>query len=346
MMKKKLGDSLFMTIHEQMLQQQIAGLSLAYIKDGELQKTECFGLLEVGKTTSINTETIFNACSISKLLTSILVLKLVEQEIVDLDEDINQKLTSWKIPDNNYTRAKKVTLRHLLCHQAGIIDPKGSFPPLLSLTQMPSMGDILHGKTPFCPMPIESTIEPGHEFHYSDAAFCIVQLLIEDTTGSMFPKLVTDLIFRPLAMTNSFFSSEVPTANTASGHYKDGTLTAQRHPIYPYDAACGLWTTPSDLVKLLLEVMQALKGKGTLGLSSIHELVRPQGCKEWMGLGVFLDGTGEQLEISSLGWGVGYQCMLVAYPHLEKGFVAMSNTDTSVHQMQGLLGDIYRSFVN
>jgi len=64
-----------------------------------------------------------------------------------------------------------------------------------------------------------------------------------------------------------------------------------------------------------------------------------------MGLGVFLDGAGEQLEISSLGWGVGYQCMLVAYPHLDKGFVAMINTDTGVHQMQGLLGEIYRSFI-
>ena len=334
-----------MTIHEQMSQQQIAGLSIAYIKDGELRKAECFGLLEVGKTNRINTETIFNACSISKLVTSILVMKLVEQGIVDLDEDINQKLTSWKMPEHSYTQEKKVTLRHLLSHQAGISDPKGSFSPLHSLWQRPSMVDLLKGTTPYCSIPIDSTFEAGQEFHYSDAGFCIVQLLIEDTTGSSFSTLMTDVIFRPLAMTNSFFSSAVPTANTASGHQKDGTLTAQRYPIYPYDAACGLWTTPSDLAKLLQEVMQALKGKGTLGLASIHELIRPQGCKEWMGLGVFLDGAGEQLEISSLGWGVGYQCMLVAYPHLGKGFVAMINTDTGVHQMQGLLGEIYRSFI-
>ncbi|WP_339279969.1 serine hydrolase domain-containing protein [Lysinibacillus sp. FSL P2-0066] len=334
-----------MTIHEQMLLQQIAGLSIAYIKDGELQQADCFGLLEVGKTNRVNTETIFNACSISKLLTGILVMKLVEQGIVDLDEDINQKLTSWKMPDNSYTQAKKVTLRHLLSHQAGIIDPKGSFSPLHSLWQRPSMVDLLKGTTPYCPIPIDSKFEAEQEFHYSDAGFCIVQLLMEDIIGSNFSTLMTDLIFRPLAMTNSFFSSAVPTANTASGHHKDGTVTAQRYPIYPYDAACGLWTTPSDLAKLLQEVMQALKGKGTLGLASIHELIRPQGCKEWMGLGVFLDGAGEQLEISSLGWGVGYQCLLVAYPHLDKGFVAMTNTDTGVHQMQGLLGEIYRSFI-
>ena len=96
-----------MTIHEQMSQQQIAGLSIVYIKDGELQKAECFGLSEVGKTNRINTETIFNACSISKLVTSILVMKLVEQGIVDLDEDINQKLTSWKMPEHSYTQGKK-----------------------------------------------------------------------------------------------------------------------------------------------------------------------------------------------------------------------------------------------
>ncbi|WP_196426678.1 serine hydrolase domain-containing protein [Lysinibacillus cavernae] len=334
------------TIHERMSQQQIVGLSLAYIEDGVIQKTECFGELEVGTSKEINEETIFNACSISKLLTSILVLKLVEGGLLDLDENINDKLVSWKMPDNDYTHVKKVTLRHLLSHQSGIVDPDNSFSPLFSFAQWPSMNDLLQGTTPYCPTPIKSSFEPGLEFHYSDAGFCIVQLLVEEATNTSFPSLMTDIIFQPLAMTNSFFSSKLPTVNTACGHNKDGTLTPQKYPLYPYPAACGIWTTPSDLAKLLIEVMQALKGKSKLGLTSIHELIHPQGCKEWMGLGVFLDGTSKKLEMSSLGWGVGYQCMLVAYPYLEKGFVVMSNTDTGVHQMQGFIGDIYRSFVN
>jgi len=336
-----------LSIHEHMAKQQIAGLSLTYIEDGAIQKTECFGVLELGTTNKVNEKTIFNACSISKLLTSILVLKLVEQGEVDLDEDINHKLISWKMPESDYTRSKKVTLRSLLSHHAGIVDPEDSFSPLHPVVQWPSMQDLLQGTTPYCPKPIKSTLEPFQEFHYSDAGYCIVQLLIEEVTGTTFPTLMTNLIFQPLAMNHSFFSSTLPTDLSACGHHKDGTLTTPSHPLYPYHAACGIWTTPSDLANLLIEIMQSLNGKGKLGLTNttIHELMHTQGCKEWGGLGVFLDGQGEQLEISSLGWGVGYQCMLVAYPYLEKGFVIMSNTDTGVHQMQGIMGDIYRSFV-
>jgi len=337
-----------LTIYDLMVQNQIAGLSLAFIEHGEIRRTECLGVLEVGTTDYVNEETIFNACSISKLLTSILVLKLVEQGKIDLDEDINRHLLSWKLPESDYTWAKKVTLRNLLSHQSGIVDPEDSFSPLHSLAQWPSMKDLLQGATPYCHSPIESTLEPNQEYHYSDAGYCIIQLLIEDLTNTPFSSLMGDLIFQPLAMHHSFFSSALPIAHTASGHHKDGTRTIPSHPLYPYDAACGIWTTPSDLAKLLIDMMQTLRGKGKLGLTAptMHELMHTKGCNESVGLGVFFDGQGEQVEISSLGWGVGYQCMLVAYPYLEKGFVVMSNPDSGVHQMQGIMGDIYRSFVS
>ncbi|WP_029987059.1 serine hydrolase domain-containing protein [Lysinibacillus fusiformis] len=336
-----------LTIYDRMVQKQIAGLSLAFIEHGEIQRTECIGVLEVGSTDYVNEETIFNACSISKLLTSILVLKLVEQGKIDLDEDINRNLFSWKLPESDYTRAKKVTVRSLLSHQSGIVDPEDSFSPLHSLAQWPSMKDLLQGATSYCQSPIKSSLKPNQEFHYSDAGYCIIQLLIEDVINTPFPSLMNDLIFQPLAMNHSFFSSSLPIAHTASGHHKDGTTTIPSHPLYPYDAACGIWTTPSDLAKLLIDMMQTFKGKGKLGLTAttMHELMHTQGCHESVGLGVFLDDQGEQVEISSLGWGVGYQCMLVAYPYLEKGFVVMSNTDSGVHQMQGIMGDIYRTFV-
>lgn len=336
-----------LTIYDRMVQKQIAGLSLAFIEHGQIERTECLGVLEVGSTDYVNEETIFNACSISKLLTSILVLKLVEQGKVDLDEDINHNLVSWKLPESDYTRVKKVTLRSLLSHQSGIVDPEDSFPPLDSLVQWASMKDLLQGATSYCQSPIESTLEPNQEFHYSDAGYCIIQLLIEDVTNTPFSSLMDDLIFQPLAMHHSFFSSAFPIVHTARGHHKDGTRTIPSHPLYPYDAACGIWTTPSDLAKLLIDMMHTLKGKGKLGLTAttMDELMHAQDCNQSVGLGVFFDGQGEQVEISSLGWGVGFQCMLVAYPYLEKGFVVMSNTDSGVHQMQGIMGDIYRSFV-
>ncbi|WP_285397790.1 serine hydrolase domain-containing protein [Lysinibacillus sp. fls2-241-R2A-57] len=335
-------------ISERMEHYRITGLSLVAIEKSKISKSDYFGVLEAGSDQKINEHTIFNACSISKFLTSILVSKLVEQGYLNLDEDINKKLVSWKVPDNQFTKHKKVTLRNLLCHQSGIVDPESSFTAVESFNDMPSMLEILDGKTPYCKTPIEITYEPESEFHYSDAGFCVIQLLIEDTMGKPFSVLMDELIFQPLSMTNSTFSSTLSTSNTdnfACGHDKNGELISGKYAIYPYLAACGIWTTPNDLAKLLLDVTSAIKGQSKLGLmaTGIKELFQPQGCKEWAGLGVFLDGAEEKLEFSSLGWGVGFQCMLVAYPYLEKGIIMMTNTDTGVHQMKGIMGEIYHS---
>ncbi|MFJ7731640.1 serine hydrolase domain-containing protein [Lysinibacillus sp. NPDC097231] len=330
-------------IRERMEHYRITGLSLVAIEKGKISKTDQFGVLEAGTDKYVNEHSIFNACSISKFLTSILVMKLVEQGIVDLDEDINKKLVSWKVPDNQLTKHKKVTLRNLLSHQSGIVDPEGSFATVESFNDMPSMVEILNGKTP-----IEVMYEPESEFHYSDAGFCVIQLLIEDIMSKPFSVLMDELIFQPLSMTNSTFSTSLSTSNTdnfACGHNQNGTLIPGKYFIYPYSAACGIWTTPRDLTKLLLDVMKAVKGQSKIGITKkqVKELLTPQGCKEWTGLGIFLDGTDEKLELSSLGWGVGFQCMLIAYPYLEQGIVMMTNTDTGMHQMKGIMGEIYHS---
>ncbi|MGE7672918.1 serine hydrolase domain-containing protein [Lysinibacillus sp. NPDC094403] len=326
----------------------ITGLSLVAIEKGKISRTDQFGVLEASTDKNIDEHSIFNACSISKFLTSMLVMKLVEQGIVDLDEDVNKKLVSWKVPNNQFTKHKKVTLRNLLSHQSGIVDPEGSFMPIESFKETPSMVEILQGKTPYCPNSTEVTYEPESEFHYSDAGFCLIQLLIEDITQKPFSHLMDTFIFKPLSMTNSTFSTSLSTLNMdtfACGHDRNGALIPGKYSIYPSLAACGIWTTPSDLTKLLLDVMNAFKGQSKIGLTTklVRELFRSQGCKEWTGLGVFLDGTDEKLEFSSLGWGVGFQCMLVAYPYLEQGLVMMTNTDTGMHQMKGIMGEIYHS---
>jgi len=210
------------------------------------------------------------------------------------------------------------------------------------------MVEIMSGTTPYCPTSIAVTVEPESEFHYSDAGFCLIQLLIEDITQETFSHLIDDFIFKPLGMANSTFSTSLSTSNMdnfACGYDQNGALIPGKYSIYPYLAACGIWTTPSDLTKLLLDIMIAVKGQSKIGITTkqAKELFRSQGCKEWTGLSVFLDSTDEKLEFSSLGWGVGFQCMLVAYPYLEKGIVMMTNTDTGMHQMKGIMGEIYHS---
>jgi len=337
-------------IEERMNHFRVQGLSLLFIEQGQISKIEHHGTLEAGTNQKVNAHSLFNNCSISKFLTSLLVMSLVEQGYLNLDEDVNKKLISWKVPDSRFTKHNKVTLRNLLCHQSGIVDPAHSFPPLNALKEYPSMKDLLYGKTPYCKRAIEVSNEPWHAFHYSDAGYCIIQQLIEDVMQQPFENSMEDFIFKPLHMENSTFSTSMTNSHEktyACGHHQNGELVAGSYPTYPYPAACGLWTTPSDLAKFLLEFMHAIKGASQIGISAklAKAVLETQGGKEWTGLGVFLEGAQHEVEISSLGWGVGFQCMLVAYPYLEKGFIIMTNTDVGVHQMQGIIGELYRSFI-
>ncbi|ETI70888.1 serine hydrolase domain-containing protein [Neobacillus vireti] len=336
-------------ICERMEHYIVAGLSIALIDKGQINMTAGFGVLEAGTTNIVNSNSIFNACSISKFVTSMLVMKLTEQGVFDLDEDVNNRLSSWKVPENEFTQKNKVTLRRLLSHQSGVTDPDGSFAELNFTQGFPVMVDLLEGRTPYCNVPINVMYEPGSDFQYSDAGFCIIQLLIEDSFGKPFYEVMNEHIFEPLNLKNSSFPQTISKARRedfSCGH-KNGKIVNVKYPIYPYPAASGLWTTPSDLAILVIEFMRSLRGESEIGLSAsmAKEMINPQGCKAWTGLGVFLDGSKHEIEISSLGWGVGFQCMMVAYPYLETGAVIMTNTDLGVHQLKSIIGEVYNSLI-
>ncbi|MGD6855852.1 serine hydrolase domain-containing protein [Bacillus infantis] len=322
----------------------VQGLSLVLIEDGQISAEEQYGLREAGTTNLVQDDSLFSACSISKFLTGMLVMVLADRGVFDLDEDVNRGLKSWKVPDGRFTDKNKVTLRQLLSHQSGVVDPDGSFSELNLNDEVPSIVELLEGKTAYCKVPIEVAYEPGSEFHYSDAGYCIVQLLIEDVTGRSFEDLAYELIFEPLKMENSSFPRMISGKNYACGHDKNGQLIEGKYSVYPYPAASGLWTTPAELAGLVIELMNAINGESKIGLSAekAKEIIQQQG-KDWAGLGVFLDGSEKELEISSLGWGVGFQCMMAAYPYKGTGLVIMMNTDSGVHQMKGIIGEIYRS---
>ncbi len=335
-------------LQERMKYYRVSGLSITLINQGQISMTEGIGVLEEGTSRGVSQQSIFNACSISKFLTSMLVLKLAEQGILNLDEDMNKKLISWKIPDSKFTQSRKVTLRTLLSHQSGIIDPEGSFGEIGLSNNIPRIVDLLGGRTPYCKEPIKVSYEPESDFQYSDAGYCVIQQVIEDIIGKPFEIVMQEHIFKPLNMDKSFLVQsiqDIKDKDFSCGHNKNGTIVDGKYPIYPYLSAAGLWTTSVDLAKLVMELMNSLKGNSKIGLSKgkAKEIITSKSCKEWAGLGIFLEGTGQNIEISSLGWGKGFQCMMVAYPYLGTGAVIMTNTDLGTHQMKGLIGEIYKS---
>ncbi|MFE8699814.1 serine hydrolase domain-containing protein [Cytobacillus sp. FJAT-54145] len=338
-------------IKERMEHYNVNGLSIALIENGKISGTENYGLLEVKSNREVNENSIFGACSISKFLTGMMAIRLIEEGLLELDENVNDRLVTWTVPENEYTSNKKVTLRNLLSHQSGIKDPEGSFSEFNSDIGIPSMVELLEGKTPYCKVPIAVQCEPESEFNYSDAAFCIIQQLIEDVTKKPFYQVVNEFIFKPLEMKNSYLNTtllEMEKNEFSCGHNKYGELVGGKYPLYPYPTASGLWTTSLDFASLVLELMNALKGESKIGISEslAKEMITPQRGKSWIGLGVFLEGSNKELEVSSFGWGVGFQCMMFAVPQLEKGAVIMTNAELGVHQLKGIIGEIYKSLIS
>jgi len=333
-------------VEERMAFYNVKGVSVAIIQENQVNVRN-YGELEVGSGLSVTDETIFSACSISKFMTAMLVMKLVSDDVLSLDEDINEYLISWQLRNQELFTENHVTIRHLLSHQAGIVDPQDSFMELEEDNEHPSNLAILKGDTPYCLSEIVVSEEPGAMFHYSDAGFCVLQQLIEDVTKKPFEQVMREEIWHPLQMQHSFYHTVLlqNKHHVASGHNKYGEIVKGKYPIYPYEAASGLWTTSSDLAKLCTELMDSLEGKGRLGIGAdlINEMIRPQYGKEWIGLSLFLDETELGLEAVSYGWGVGFQCMLVMYPHLRKGAVMLTNSELGVHQLEGFIGELYRA---
>src|SRR5260221_9638041 len=99
---------------------QVPALSVAVIDDYKIAWAKAYGVTEPGGKTPATPKTLFQAGSISKPVAAAGMLALVQQGKMSLDEDVNLKLKSWKVPENEFTREQKVTLRRLASHSAGL----------------------------------------------------------------------------------------------------------------------------------------------------------------------------------------------------------------------------------
>jgi CubicO group peptidase (beta-lactamase class C family) len=106
---------------------------------------------------------------------------------------------------------------------------------------------------------------------YSGGGTTISQLLLQDITGEKYDVYMKKNVLDPIGMTNQFLH---PTSSTdkqnllASGYYNDGKAVKGKYHIYPEDAAAGLWTTPTDLAKYVIETQLSLQGKSAKVLSA------------------------------------------------------------------------------
>lgn len=329
-----------MTMASRMAHYKVPGVSVAFFDHGQIIWTRAYGFADVAAKKPVTPETLFQAASISKPVTALAALHLVQEGKLSLDEDVNVKLRTWKVPENEFTEKEKVTVRRILSHSAGLT--VHGFPGYAAGEPIPTVVQILNGEKPANTEPIRVDVVPGTLWRYSGGGYVVLQTLLGDITGKPFPELLSELVLRPAGMTHSTYEQPLPKnlwPDAATPYRANGDPVTGGWHTYPEMAAAGLWTTPSDLARVAIEVQKEYAGTSSKILSQdmARQMLTHQ-MGSW-GLGFGLESTGNKPSFSHGGANEGFRCNLFAYTDGGQGLAVMTNSDSGGELTQ----EIYRS---
>lgn len=349
------------TIADRMEYHNVPGVSIAVINDFEIEWAKGYGVLELGGSEPVTPETLFQAGSVAKPVTAVGALYYVEQGLLDLDENVNDRLVSWRVPENEFTAQADVTLRRLLSHTAGVNQGlnRGYAPG----EEVPTMLQSLDGEPPANSLPVRVDRVPGTEVYYSNGGYLIVAQLLEDVLGKPFSEVMREAVFVSVGMTSSTFEQTLPAeleARAATPHGWDVVawqespgLVGETHINDP--GYGGLWTTGPDLALFGVEVMRAHAGESEavlsqdmarLMLTPVAEgipLQEPFDADQALGFSLLHLGQ-ETFMIHFGGSFPGYISVLVAQPEEGFGVVIMTNAWSGYELIWEILYSIFYAY--
>ena len=333
------------SITERMKTLGVPGLSVTVFDGGKIIWSRGYGVRDRAAGDPVNERTLFQAASISKPVTSTALFRMIEEGRLALDEDVNLRLRSWKLPDSEFTKIEKVTPRRIVSHMAGLT--VHGFAGYVAGGPLPTVPQILDGLPPANSPPVRVTAPPGARESYSGGGFTVLQLLMQDVTGRPFSDLLDDLVLLPLNMTRSTFAQPLPRQladAAATGYQADGTPVSGRFHIYPELAAAGLWTTPSDLAGFMLAIGRSFRGEAGSFLRQDTATLMLTKIPDAGGLGFGISGEGRARRYRHNGGNAGFTCYAVAFTDTGRGVVLMTNADGGDRLMREFARAISREY--
>ena len=313
------------TLSKRMAELHITAVSIAVVHNGTIEWAKGYGVRKIGGDPA-NPDTLFQAGSISKPIAAMGTLHLVQEGKLSLDTDINTNLKTWKLPPSAAAPGAVVTLRELLTHTAGIT--VHGFPGYAAGAPVPTLTQVLNGEAPANTGAIRVDSVPGKDWSYSGGGYTVMQQVVIDTVKEPFPEFLHDTVLAPIGMSRSAYQQPLPSAlmsNAAMPYNDDGSPVQGGPHTYPEMAAAGLWSTPSDLCRYIIEVQNSLKGKANhvLSQSMTQQMLTP-GKGGW-GLGLQLGGSAADPWFSHGGVNAGYESLFVGYDRNGDGAAVMTN---------------------
>ncbi|WP_282089144.1 serine hydrolase domain-containing protein [Aquimarina algiphila] len=326
-------------IYKRMEYYGVPGVSISVIDKDTFRIKKGYGLRNIEQKDSIDSNTIFQAASVSKPITCFAILKMVESNLVSLDVDVNSYLKNWKIDYSNYKDSTRVTLRQLLSHKSGL-SVRG-FQGYENKDSIPNLISILNGTSPSNNTPVKLKFQPGSDWSYSGGGYVVVQKIIEDVLQERYSDAMDSIVLKPLKMDSSFFDPTFAdkNKNVALGYNYDRSLVGSGWRFYPELAAAGLWTTPSDILKFIVAIGDSLNKKP-------NSLLTADSAKEMLDLGLFVDNKEEPTVFSFRGTNKGYRCEFIGFTKNGEcnGAMVMTNSYAGRYLIQEILRSITRQY--
>lgn len=342
------------TLINNMQQFNVPGISIAVINNFELEWLKCYGIKNNTTKELVRLNTLFEGGSTAKSITALALILFCERYGIKLNQPVNDRLKGWKIPKNQYTEKTEINLIHLLTHTAGINRPESMFG--FEKNSKPTIEQVLKGELPAKNDPVEVLFEPGTKHQYSNMGYLIIQKYLEDISGLSFPKLMKKIVFDKLSMKDSQFGfeNEKDKEKVIVPHDQDGKVCESG--IHPTALAMGgLLSTPRDLSKFVIEIMNAYNDNKTKFL--LPEIARRMLKTETeldpsylfgftgQGLGMFLIKNNDDLFFTHPGTNMpGATCMMIGNVKSGKGAVIMANSITGELVNAQILFSIIREY--
>jgi CubicO group peptidase (beta-lactamase class C family) len=346
---------------------KVPAVSVAVINDYKIEWARAWGVTEPGGNRPVTPETIFQAGSISKAVAAMGVMHLVQEGRLSLDANVNDELKTWKLHENEFTRSKAVTLRELLSHSA--MTSIHGFPGYDVHAQLPTLVQVLDGLLPANTAVVRVEGVPGSGWQYSGGGYEIIQQMAIDQTGESFPSFMRTTVLDPLRMNHSTYEQPLPVAlqtAAAAGTLADGSEVRGKWHVYPEMMAAGLWSTPSDVTRFAIALINAKRGESNSVISAATgaEMLTPQiaalagcgvpsnyGIKNYFsdmaavqdGLGVFLQGVGDGAGFSHQGNIEGFRAEFLGY-YSGHGVVVMTNANGSMALAESVIRAVQEEY--
>lgn len=301
----------------------VPGVSIVGIRDRRIAWQRQYGVRRAGAVEKVDRDTVFEACSMSKLPLAYLALKMTERARLDLDRPLSEYLEKPYLADEPLH--KRITARMVLSHTTG-------FPNWRE-------GGWREGG----PLPV--LFEPGSRFGYSGEGFLYLQRVMEYVIGQPLEQYVRRELFEPVGMTLSSYVWEERYGQTAAaGHDEQGRVKANR-PLYRRaNAGYSLYCTPYEYAKFIVEILntdrsaqhslstQSIDGMLTRTTKAVGREPITRGGKtvsetpHW-GLGWMIDKTdgGDRFYHSGSN-GTGFRCYCEFDRARGTGIVIMTNS--------------------